>query len=101
MTLKNFNEYLYERLQDPEFAVVYLQDALDESVEEFLIALRKYVQANGGVTQCAEKTQLAREAIYKMLSEQGNPELRSVYAILKSLGLTLTIARKEYASIVG
>jgi DNA-binding phage protein len=34
-------------LQDPEFAAAYLEDALSESLEEFLIALRKYVQATG------------------------------------------------------
>lgn len=93
MTLKNFDEILYQELQDPEFAVAYLEDALSESQEEFLVALRKYVQANGGMSRCANETNLAREAIYRMLSQDGNPELRSVNAILKTCGLRLSIRR--------
>ncbi len=91
MKLKDFDETLYRELQDPEFAAAYLEDALSDSLEEFLIALRKYVQANGGMSRCAEQTQLAREALYRMLSGEGNPELRSVNAILKSHGLRFSI----------
>ena len=45
--LKDFDVVLYEALRDPEAAEIYLQDAWEDSIEEFLIALRKYVQANG------------------------------------------------------
>ena len=41
--LKRFDEVLFRELKDPEFALAYLQDALDESTAEFLIALRKYI----------------------------------------------------------
>ena len=97
MRLKNFDEHLYRELQDPDFAAAYLEDALADSMEEFLVALRKYVQANGGVGQCAENTNLRREAIYRMLSEGGNPEFRSVEAILKSSGFRLSIRREDQA----
>jgi probable addiction module antidote protein len=91
MTLKNLDEHLYKELRNPEFAAAYLEDALSDSIEEFLVALRKYVQANGGMSHCAERSGLAREAIYRMLSEGGNPELRSIDAILKSQGLCFEI----------
>ena len=94
MKLKSFDEFLYQQLQDPEFAAAYLEDALCDSVEEFLVALRKYVQANGGMSRCAEKTHLAREAIYRMLSEEGNPEFRSIEAILEANGLQFSIRPK-------
>jgi probable addiction module antidote protein len=45
------------------------------------------------MTQCAERAHLSREALYRMLSENGNPEVRSLRAILNAGGLTLTIAR--------
>ena len=99
MKLKHFDETLYQELQDPEFAAAYLQDALDDSLEEFLIALRKYVQANGGMAQCAEQTHLTREALYRMLSETGNPALRSVYAILNARGLRLSIQPQSVSDI--
>ena len=91
-TLKSFDELLFEDLRDPEAAAVYLQDAWEDSLEEFLAALRKYVQANGGMSQCAARAHLSREALYRMLSEKGNPEVRSLRAILEANGLTLTIA---------
>ena len=91
MKLKSFDEHLYLELQDPEFAAAYLEDAMADSLEDFFVALRKYVQAKGGVSRCAEQTHLAREAIYRMLSEEGNPEFRSIEAILRSHGLRLSI----------
>lgn len=80
--LKNFDETLFEGLRDPESAAICLQDAWEGSTKEFLVALRRFVQANGGMAQCAEKAQVTREALYRMLSEKGNPELRSIRAVL-------------------
>ena len=93
--LKDFDEVLFEDLRDPEAAAVYLQDAWDDSAEEFLVALRKYVQANGGMARCAEKAHLTREALYRMLSEKGNPELRSVRAVLQATGLRLLVEPEQ------
>lgn len=89
--LKDFDEILFAELRDPEAAALYLQDAWNDSAEEFLVALRKYVQANGGMARCAEKAHLTREALYRMLSEKGNPELRSVRAVLQATGLRLLV----------
>jgi probable addiction module antidote protein len=91
MKLKSFDDYLFVQLRDPEFAVLYLNEAYNDSVEEFLVALRKYVQANGGVSKIAASAEVSRESLYKMLSEAGNPELRSVRAVLQALGLGFTI----------
>lgn len=98
LKLKSLDENLCSDLKDPERAAAYLENALSGSLEQFLVALRKYVQANGGVAKCAEKTHLSREALYRMLSEQGNPEFRSVEAILKSLGLRLSVTRDPKAA---
>lgn len=56
MRLVAFDETLYRELQDDEFAMAYLQDALDDNFEEFLIALGKCVRARGGMTRCAQET---------------------------------------------
>ena len=89
MNLKSFDEQLHEELRDPEFAGAYLQDAWDDTLEELLAALRKYIQANGGMSLCAEMAHISREALYRMLSEKGNPELRSIRAVLEACGLHL------------
>jgi probable addiction module antidote protein len=92
--LKDFDELLFEELRDPEAAAIYLQDAWEDSTEEFLIALRKYVQANGGMARFAEKAHITREALYRMLSEKGNPELRSIRAILDAGGVRFSIVQR-------
>jgi probable addiction module antidote protein len=46
----------------------------------------------------AEKAHLGRESLYKMLSQRGNPEFRSVTALLYSLGLKLTVEPEDKAA---
>jgi probable addiction module antidote protein len=48
-------------------------------------------EAQGGVAQLAEKAKLNRESLYKILSESGNPELRSLDALLHALGFRLAV----------
>ena len=43
----------------------------------------------------AENASLNREHLYRMLSENGNPELRSLEALLDALGFRLSITLKE------
>lgn len=40
-----------------------------------------------GMTSTAEHAGLTRQALYKALSEQGNPSLSSLLGIMKALGL--------------
>ena len=44
-----------------------------------------------GMSKIAGETGLAREALYRSFSEDGNPSLKSTIAVLKSLGLVLSI----------
>ena len=66
--------------------------ALEEDDPElFLLALRNVAEAQGGMGQLAEKAKLNRESLYKMLSDRGNPELRSLDALLHALGFRLAV----------
>jgi probable addiction module antidote protein len=83
---------LIESLRDSGEAKEYLNAALEEDDPElFLVALRNVAEAQGGVGQLAEKAKLNRESLYKMLSERGNPELRSLDALLHALGFRLAV----------
>jgi probable addiction module antidote protein len=94
MPTKDYKESLFEDLQDPEFAVAYLNAALEESSSDvFLLHLRDVAEAWGGLGKLAVETRLAREALYRMLSENGNPQLSSLEKILHALGLRLAVAR--------
>jgi probable addiction module antidote protein len=89
---KSYHEDLIESLQNQREAEAYLNAALEEEDPElFLLALRNVAEAQGGVAQLAEKTKLNRESLYKMLSERGNPELRSLEALLHALGFRLAV----------
>lgn len=98
MPLKDFNETFERDLRDPEYAAAYLQYALEDGTETFLIALRDVAKANGGMSRVAEATSLGRESMYKALSEDGNPKLKTVQSILSALGLRFAIERDTTAA---
>ncbi len=101
---KKTREYeadLIEQLRDAEFAVEYLnaslEDSDDGSDERFLMALRQVAKAHG-MTNISEKSGMARQAMYRALSESGNPELSSLKAVLNAMGLRLAVEQKPKAS---
>lgn len=78
--------------EDPGFATRYLNDLLEEGDQaDLLIALRQMAQAFGGVPAIAEKAHLNATQLYRTLSADGNPELRSLTAVLKAMGMRLAI----------
>lgn len=87
-----YESWLVERLKDPAEAAAYLEAALEDGDQAvIMLALRQVAQAQGGVAEIARKAKLTREATYKMLSKSGNPELRSLSAVLKATGLRIAV----------
>lgn len=84
-------------LSDPSCAARYLSQCAAEGREELLVGLRTVAQASGGINHLAELTELNRESLYKMLSEEGNPRLSSVLAMLDVLGIGLEFRQRETA----
>ena len=99
--VRDYEEGLVEKLKDAEFAAEYLNVSLEDSDEgadeRFLIALRQVAKAHG-MTAIAEKSGMARQAMYRALSESGNPELSSLRALLDAMGLRLAVEQKQRAS---
>lgn len=86
---KPFRNYLINSLKDPEEAAEYLNAVLEEDDPQlFLAALRDVADAYG-VGKIAKKTDLNRTSLYRMLSEEGNPEIYSVFSLLGAMGLRL------------
>ena len=78
--------------KDPAYAVELLNNILEDGEQsEMLIALRQMTKAFGGVAKVAEQAQLNGTHIYRTLSANGNPEIRSLTAILKTMGLRLAV----------
>lgn len=91
-TSRDYRESLIKRLRDPEEAAAYLDAALEAGDRPaFLLAIKNVIDAFGGVTQVSRETGLNRENLYRILSERGNPELKSLEKLLKSLGLRLAV----------
>lgn len=97
----SYEDDLLERLQDEDYAVLYLNAALEDdetddsasSVAVFLLALRDVAKAHK-VANVAQSAGVSRESLYKALSETGNPSLTNLKAVLKALGLRLAITRR-------
>ncbi len=84
--------------KDPDLAFELLNDILkDGDQAELLILLRQMAKAFGGVQKIAEKADLNPTQLYRTLSAEGNPEFRSLTAILKAMGLRLVVERVEAA----
>jgi len=91
-----YQEDLIEALKDPREAAAYLNAAMEEGDRAlFLLALRNVAEAHGGMASVAEKANLNRENLYRMLSRKGNPEIKSVVNLLHSMGLRLVVEPKR------
>lgn len=103
LTVRNyrkFKDYHIEQLRDPEDAKIYLSVALEdfqknEDIDGFLLAVRDVAEAQGGMSQLAERVNLSDEGLYEMLSENGNPHLNTIRKILYELGFKLSIEARE------
>ena len=79
--------------RDRQFAAAYLDQVLaDGDQEELMLALRRLSEAFGGVTGLAEQAGLNSTTLYRTLSSNGNPELRTLRALLAAMGLRLSVS---------
>lgn len=87
----DFRDYLNERLQEPGAVVGYLNAALEGGdPSTFLLALRNVAEAQG-IASIASMADLNRESLYRMLSDQGNPRLSSMLAVLGAIGVQIQL----------
>lgn len=87
-----YEPWLVEQLKNPADAAAYLEAAIEDGDQAvIMIALRDIAKAQGGIAKVARKAKLTREATYKMLSNSGNPELRSLRAVLAATGLRIAV----------
>lgn len=85
--------YHLRDIRDPSFAAGYLNAAAEDGHPEvFMIALRDVVDANGGIGAVAKRSGLGRQQLYKTLSRKGNPEFKTLRALLQAVGLAIAVA---------
>jgi probable addiction module antidote protein len=100
----SYHEWEIELLRgDGELAVEYLKVAL-ESLNDpddrgaSLLMLRALAEAYGGVGAVAAQAGISRESLYRSLSPKGNPTLKTLVAVLNTMGLRLSVVPKEQAA---
>ncbi len=78
--------------RDPTFAAEYLKAALEDEDEPrvLLLALRHLARARG-IAKVAKAAGVERESLYRALSARGNPRLSTLVAVIKAVGLRLTV----------
>lgn len=92
-TIVRHDEWLMAQLADAEFAAEYLNAASeDDDPKTYLTAMRKVVEARGGMASVAQKASLSRETLYRTLSTRGNPTIKTLTAVLKATGLKFGIS---------
>ena len=95
--LTSYQKDLIKSLKDPCEAAAYLNAAIEEGDRAvFLLALRNVAEANGGMAAVAGKAKLSRESLYRMLSKKGNPEIKSLIALLHTMGLRMSVEAEPH-----
>src|ERR1035441_9551457 len=89
-----------ELRQDPKLAVECLRLALadlddPEDRAGSLLTLRALGEAYGGLGAVAAKAGISRESLYRSLSPKGNPTLKTLVAVLNTLGLRLSVVPRQ------
>ena len=78
--------------RDPDLAAEYLNSVLIDGDEtDLMLALRTLSKAFGGIQEVARQAEVNAHTLYRTLSEQGNPELKTLSAILKAMGMRLAV----------
>jgi len=89
---------------DHSLAIEYLKaamESLDNPDERAggLLALRTVAEAYGGLGFVAAQAGISRESLYRALSPNGNPTLKTLLAVLKVVGMRLSVEPEEHARV--
>ena len=101
-TVPHHDAEIAELRADRALAVEYLKAAM-ESLDDpddraaGLLALRTVAEAYGGLGVVAAEAGVSRETLYRTLSPKGNPTLKTLLAVLKTVGLRLSVEPEHHA----
>ena len=78
-------------LDDDETIAAFLTDALDTENPAYINRAFGDVARARGMTDIAKQTGVKREALYRALSETGNPQFTTMMQVIKAMGLRLSV----------
>ena len=77
-------------LKTDEAVEIFLSDAFETGDARYIARALGVVARAKGMTRIARETGLAREQLYRTLSENGNPTLETTLAVMKAIGFEMT-----------
>ncbi len=80
-----------EHIESPEDVAAYLEAAFEDGDPAVIKTMLGAIARSKGMTAIARDAGVTREALYKALSENGDPRLSTLLGVIKALGLTLTV----------
>lgn len=89
LTLHPFDPANY--LETEEDILYYLEAAMEGNDPSHIARALGDVARSKGMSEIAKKSGLGRQALYRALSEDGNPTLETLLGVLDALGLQLTV----------
>ena len=81
----------------PKAAMESLDDPDDRAAG--LLALRTVAEAYGGLGAVAAEAGISRESLYRALSPKGNPTLKTLLAVLKAVGMKLSVEPENQVAV--
>jgi probable addiction module antidote protein len=79
-----------EYLDTPESQAELLADAFETGDAHYITVALGVVARARGMSSVASEAGVTREALYKALSETGDPRLSTLLGVMKALGLRLS-----------
>jgi probable addiction module antidote protein len=83
-----------QHLETEEDILVYLEAAMEGNDARHIASALGDVARSRGMSEIAKSAGLGRQALYKALSEDGNPTLDTLTSVLDALGLQLTVQKR-------
>ncbi len=83
-----------DHINTKEDVAAYLEAALAEKDTALLLAVIGDIARSKGMAQIARDLNVARESLYRSLSQEGNPSFGTVVNVLDNLGFQLSVKQR-------
>ncbi len=81
-------------LETEEDILYYLEAAMEGNDPKHIASALGDVARSKGMSDIAKSAGVGRQALYKALSDDGNPTLETLTSVLSALGLSLTVQKR-------
>ncbi|MET3854290.1 addiction module antidote protein [Rhizobium sp. OAE497] len=92
MPLETTRFDVQDHLKTEDERMLYLEAAFEDGDPALIARALGDVARAAGMSAVAKEAGVTREALYKSLSETGDPRLSTFFGVLKALGLKVSIS---------